>query len=586
MINLETDKTIVPQPKVKNFINNKRSKNAFKERKMNETYKKVGISPYGAVPNENQMEWYKRERTIFFHFGMNTFTGKEWGDGTESPKDFNPSQLCVEQWIRTIKEAGFGMAILTAKHHDGFCLWQTKYTEHSVKNSPYKNGKGDIVKEFTDACQKYGIKAGIYLSPWDRHEKSWGKEEYNDFYVGQLEELLTNYGDIYECWWDGAGSTEAVYDWERWAKTVKSLQPKAVIFGSLGATPWVDVRWVGNEKGIAGKPCYATIDEHALIVEDTKELNVGKLGGERFIPAEVDVSIRPGWFYHPEQDNMVRSPQNLIDLWFSSNGSNAGLLLNLPPDKRGLIHENDAKSIIEFNNILKKALNVNLAERSTITADSERDGAYAKYLLERGKFYSPVGKKATIFVCLDKEKEFNTFIIGEEISLGHKVNYIKVSAFEENEYKTLFEREMVGYKLAERFDAIRTDKLKIEISALDTPALRDFGLYLFDTKDVEQVKVTDKNLIDLPSCHVEYKGKEIDVNLGGIFPFNSVKLTGVGKTEYKFFVFNGTSFDLRKSGKSENGEIDISMKAPIDNAYRFMLSFDKQVEKNIKIKVL
>lgn len=552
---------------------------------MKETYKNVGISPYGAIPNENQMEWYRRERTIFFHFGMNTFTGREWGDGTENPKDFNPSQICVEQWISTIKQAGFGMAILTAKHHDGFCLWPTKYTEHSVKNSPYKNGEGDIVKEFTDACRKYGIKAGIYLSPWDRHEKSWGKEEYNDFYVGQLEELLTNYGDVYECWWDGAGSTEAVYDWERWAKTVKSLQPKAVIFGSLGATPWVDVRWVGNEKGVAGKPCYATIDEHALEVEDAKELNRGKLGGQRFIPAEVDVSIRPGWFYHAEQDDMVRSPQNLIDLWFSSNGSNAGLLLNLPPDKRGLVHENDVKSIIEFNNMLKKCLDVNLAKNSKITADSEREGAYAKYLLEKNKFYSPSGKKAEIYVALDGKKEFNTFIIGEEISLGHKVNYIKVSAFLESEYKTLFEREIVGYKLAERFDVIKTDKIKIEISALDTPALRDFGLYLFDAKGAEQAKVNDKNLIDLPSCYVEYKQKEIDVNLGGIFPIRTIEVSGVGKTKYKFFVFNGTTFELWGTGESERDKISIIMEKPIDKAYRFMLSFDNEVEKDVKIKV-
>ncbi len=297
---------------------------------MNKIYEKYGLKPCGATPNERQMEWYGRERTIFFHFGMNTFTGREWGDGTESPQQFNPSELSCEQWVKAIKDGGFTTAILTAKHHDGFCLWPTKYTEHSVKNSPYKNGQGDIVREFVDACQKHGIKAGIYLSPWDRHEKTWGKDEYNDFYVGQLTELMSNYGKIWECWWDGAGSTEAVYDWERWAKTVRSLQPDAVIFGSLGATPWVDVRWVGNEKGVAGKPCYSTIDPISLVVETTSELNRGKLGGERFIPAEVDVSIRPGWFYHAEQDDMVRSPQNLVNLWFTSIGSNAGFLLNLP----------------------------------------------------------------------------------------------------------------------------------------------------------------------------------------------------------------------------------------------------------------
>ena len=224
-------------------------------------------------------------------------------------------------------------------------------------------------------------------------------------------------------------------------------------------------------------------------------------------------------------------------------------------------------------------------KNSKITADSEREGAYAKYLLEKNKFYSPSGKKAEINVALDAKKEFNTFIIGEEITLGHKVNYIKVSAFLESEYKTLFEREIVGYKLAERFDVIKTDKMKIEISALDTPALRDFGLYLFDAKGAEQAKVNDKNLIDLPSCYVEYKQKEIDVNLGGIFPIRTIEVSGVGKTKYKFFVFNGTSFELWGTGESERDKISIIMEKPIDKAYRFMLSFDNEVEKDVKIKV-
>ncbi|MBQ3018461.1 MAG: alpha-L-fucosidase, partial [Clostridia bacterium] len=201
-------------------------------------YEKLGAKREAQVPNKRQMEWYERERSIFFHFGMNTFTGKEWGDGSESPSLFNPTECDVDSWVEAISKAGFACAILTAKHHDGFCLWQTKYTEHSIKNSPYKNGKGDIVREFTDACKKYGVKAGIYLSPWDRHEPSWGTPDYNDYYANQLTELMSNYGEIWECWWDGAGSTEASYDWERWAGIVRTLQPNAVIFGSLGATPW------------------------------------------------------------------------------------------------------------------------------------------------------------------------------------------------------------------------------------------------------------------------------------------------------------------------------------------------------------
>ena len=549
---------------------------------MDKEYVKYGLKPYGAVPNERQMEWYGRGRTIFFHFGMNTFTGREWGDGTESPSIFNPSELCVEQWVKAIKEGGFTTAILTAKHHDGFCLWQTKYTEHSMKNSPYKNGQGDIVREFVDACEKHGVKAGIYLSPWDRHEKTWGKDEYNDFYVGQLTELMTNYGKIWECWWDGAGSTEAVYDWERWAKTVRTLQPDAVIFGSLGATPWVDVRWVGNEKGVAGKPCYATIDPISLVVETTSELNSGKLGGERFIPAEVDVSIRPGWFYHKEQDDMVRSPENLVELWFTSIGSNAGLLLNLPPDRRGLIHENDVESIKKFNEILEATLKNNLAKNARLTGEHLYD-CRVENLLEKCKFYLPNGNG--FLVELPEKKEINTLVIGEGIELGHKVTKITAYALIDSEWRLLFVNDIIGHTLAQRFETVLTDKIKVELEYFDTPVLRDFGLYRFEDKLIETVKKSGKNLIDGESAVVEYKEKEIDVNLGGLFPFNKVRVEGVGENKYKFYVFNGTAFDLWKTGETEQGCVEISLDIPVDNAYRFMLSFDKEISKDVSIEV-
>ena len=550
---------------------------------MGNTYEKYGILPTGAVPNDRQLEWYQRGKTVFFHFGMNTFTGKEWGDGTESPKLFNPTELCVEQWVKAIKDGGFTTAILTAKHHDGFCLWQTKYTEHSVKNSPYKNGQGDIVREFTDACQKHGIKAGIYLSPWDRHEKTWGKDKYNDFYVGQLTELLTNYGKIWECWWDGAGSTEAVYDWERWAKTVRTLQPDAVIFGSLGATPWVDVRWVGNEKGVAGKPCYATIDPHSLVVENTKELNSGKLMGERFIPAEVDVSIRPGWFYHPEQDCMVRSPQNLIKLWFTSIGSNAGLLLNLPPDKRGLIHENDVKAIFQFNKMLQEALEKNLALDSILTGN----GKYTlplENLLKQGEAFIPSEKNFSFEISLPDNCEINTFIIKEAIELGHKVTSLKVSALALGEWRELFESQIVGHTLAQRFDTVTTDKIRVEIEALDPPVLKDLGLYRFEDRFIEAANSKGKNLLDSTTATVEHREKEIDVNLGGLFPFNRITVDGIGDNICKLYVFNGTNFDCYGEKASENGKIQFLLNIPVDNSYRFMVSFQEKINNNVKIE--
>ena len=549
---------------------------------MKKEYEKYGLLPVGATPNERQMEWYGREKTIFFHFGMNTFTGREWGDGTESPSTFNPSELCVEQWIRAIKDGGFTTAILTAKHHDGFCLWQTKYTEHSVKNSPYKNGQGDVVREFVDACAKHGIKAGIYLSPWDRHEKTWGKDEYNDFYVGQLTELMTNYGKIWECWWDGAGSTEAVYDWERWATTVRTLQPDAVIFGSLGATPWVDVRWVGNEKGVAGKPCYATIDPISLVVETTSELNSGKLGGERFIPAEVDVSIRPGWFYHAEQDDMVRSPENLMELWFTSIGSNAGFLLNLPPDRRGLIHENDVQSIKRFNEILQSTLQNNLARDAHFEGEHLHD-CRVENLLQKDKLYLPKGN--TFKVKLPKKREINTLIIGEGIELGHKVTKIIARAFVGGKWKVLFENDIIGYTLAQRFDTVVTDEIEVELEYLDTPVLCNFGLYRFEDKLIETVKRSGKNLIEGQSAVVELGENEIDVNLGGLFPFNTVKVEGVGQNSYKFYVFNGTAFDLWKNAQAENGTVEIKLDIPVDNAYRFKLTFENPISSDVNIEV-
>ena len=549
-------------------------------------YEKLGLKPYGAVPNYRQMEWYKREGCIFFHFGMNTFTDKEWGDGTENPKDFNPTSLDVRQWIRVIKEAGFECAILTAKHHDGFCLWQTKYTSHCVKNSPYKNGQGDIVKEFTDACQEYGVKAGIYLSPWDRHEKTWGYEEYNDFYCGQLEELLTNYGKIWEVWWDGAGSTKAHYDWDRWALTVKKHQPDAVIFGSLGATPYVDVRWAGNEKGIAGKPCYSSIDKYSLVVENTKELNSGKIDGDSFIPAEVDVSIRPGWFYHSHQDGQVRTPKNLIQLWFNSVGSNAGFLLNLPPDRRGLIHENDAKSLIEYGKILKDSFKNNLAKIGKIQASSVRENCYAENLVIENQVYAPLDsdKAPEIIVSLENKIRFNTISISELIELGHKVTEVEFYALINNEWKLLKNSKVIGYKLCEHFDTVESDKIKIKVlSSLDTPVLHSLGIYMLDEKLFSEdsyekfTKIVDD---------VSIKDNFAVANFGGIFPFNKIKVENTGKCKVSLLAFNGTDYDYLQCYEGEN-DLYIDLGYIVDYAYQIKLEFIEGTPDNIsKIEII
>ena len=543
-------------------------------------YEKLGLKAYGATPNKRQMEWYKREGNVFFHFGMNTFTGREWGDGTESPSLFNPTELNVRQWVKAIKDAGFECAILTAKHHDGFCLWQTKYTNHSVKSSPYKDGKGDIVKEFTDACLEYGVKAGIYLSPWDRHEKTWGHEEYNDFYCSQLEELLTNYGKIWEVWWDGAGSTESRYDWDRWADVVKKHQSDAVIFGSLGATPYVDVRWVGNEKGIAGKPCYATIDEISLVVETTSELNAGKIGGERFIPAEADVSIRPGWFYHRHQDGQVRTPKNLIQLWFNSIGSNAGFLINLPPDRRGLLHENDIKSLIEYNKILKEQFSVNLANDTQIDASSERLGCEAANVILTESAYASIDTDKTpeIVFTFNEPTEINTISISELIELGHRVTDVDFFAEVNGQWNHLFNSKVIGYKLCQYFDTVKASKIKIKVnSALDIPILHSVGFYKLDENLFKEDETQKTHKI---ATDVSIKDNFAIANFGGIFPFNRVKVSNSGKCKVSLLAFNGTDYDYLQCYEAEN-DLVIDLGYVVDYAYQIKLEFIEGTPKGI-----
>jgi alpha-L-fucosidase len=318
------------------------------------------------------------------------------------------------------------------------------------------------------------------------------------------------------------------------------------------------------------------------VVETTSELNRGKLGGERFIPAEVDVSIRPGWFYHAEQDDMVRSPQNLVNLWFTSIGSNAGFLLNLPPDRRGLIHENDVKSIKEFNDYIESTLENNLAKDAKVTGEHLFD-CEGKNLLTQGSFFLP--KSNSFEVVLPEKRKFNTLMVSEGIELGHKVTGIKASALVEGKWQELFAGEIIGYKLAERFDTVVSDRVRVELFYLDTPVLRDFGLYLFEESLADQVKRSNKNLAQSESAVIEVGNKEIDVNLGGLFPFDTVRVEGVPNNSYKLYVFNGTNFDLYAQGESVDGKINAKFDLPVDNAYRLNVKFDKEIEKDVKIEV-
>jgi alpha-L-fucosidase len=327
-------------------------------------------SAFGAVPSSRQQAWQAMEFYGFIHFTTNTFTDKEWGYGDESPSVFNPAAVDARQWAKLASEAGMKGLILTCKHHDGFCLWPSKFTEHSVKNSPWKNGRGDVVRDVSEACREYHLKFGIYLSPWDRNRSDYGKPEYITYFRNQLRELLTQYGPIFEVWFDGANGGDGYYggarenrtidrstyyDWPNTIAMIRQLQPDAICWSDVGP----DARWVGNERGVASETNWCTMNLAGRYPGYSPpgynfevDLGQGHENGESWVPAEVDVSIRPGWFYHVREDAKVKTPAKLLDLFYKSVGRGANLLLNLPPDRRGLIHENDVANLRAFRNAL------------------------------------------------------------------------------------------------------------------------------------------------------------------------------------------------------------------------------------------
>lgn len=444
------------------------------------------------VPTPQQLEWQRMELTAFLHFGVNTFTGREWGDGTEDPAIFNPTSLDCEQWVQTLKESGFKMAIITAKHHDGFCLWPTKTTRHSVASSSWKGGKGDVVRELRDACKKYGIKFGVYLSPWDRNASCYGDSPaYNQFFIEQLTELLTNYGEVHEVWFDGANGEgpngkKQIYDWDAILKTIRRLQPKAVtaIMGD-------DVRWVGNEKGIGRETEWSatalTPGIYPRSGEQNKELGIfGKakdLGGRDIVaratelfwyPSEVDVSIRPGWFYHADQDKQVKSLNHLTDIYFKSVGYNSVLLLNIPPDLRGLINENDVQRLKEFSSYLKKTFARN-------------------YVLKGNEAWH--GTSGTVRQYdIQKEALVNAFMIQEDISKGQRVESFLVEAYKDGSWIHMAEGTTVGYKRLVRFSDTRPERIRVTIrSARGVANVAAVGLFYAEplADKNEEVQLSD-----------------------------------------------------------------------------------------------
>ena len=432
----------------------------------------TSIAPCPPLPSPHQVAWQRGEIAVFVHFTVNTYTGREWGDGTESPAIVNPTKLDADQWAAAAKAAGAKHMVLTAKHHDGFCLWPSRQTDHTIAASPFKR---DIVKEFADACRRHGLGVGLYLSPWDRHEKTYGDSPaYNRFYLNQLTELLTNYGELVEIWFDGACGEGAngkrqQYDWDAYFALCAKLQPKAVTFGDGGTS----VRWIGNERGIAGDPNWAMVDPtlirypgdsgidtandaRAKGALKTQQLQNGVEEGTVWQPGESDVSIRPGWFYHAEEDNAVRSVSNLVDLYFKSVGRNSFLLLNVPPTQYGLFHSTDVARLKGFGDELRRIFATDLAGGSTVTASEK-----------------------SIELKLPKAATFDVISLEEQIELGQRVQSYRV-LYQDTAgvWQWLIEGHTIGCKKLERFDPVTATAVRLEIHrSRATPAIRAIGLF-------------------------------------------------------------------------------------------------------------
>ncbi|HVU94855.1 MAG TPA: alpha-L-fucosidase [Puia sp.] len=453
--------------------------------------------PYGPVPSENQLRWQQMEYYAFLHFSINTFTDQEWGSGAEDPKIFNPDSLDCRQWARVCKEAGMKGIILTAKHHSGFCLWPSKYTGFSVKNCPWKNGKGDIVRELADACREYGLKLGIYLSPWDRNYAGYGKPEYITYFRNQLKELLTNYGDIFEVWFDGAnggsgyygGANETrkidrrtYYDWKNTYKLIRQWQPDIVIWNDNGDRG--DLRWVGTEAGFVGETNWSLLNGTGDVSHDM--LAHGLENGDSWVPGEVNTSIRPGWFYHQYEDSRVKTLPELLDTYYHSFGRNGTLLLNFPIDRHGLIHPNDERAAVQLADAVKEIFAVNLAEAARVAASNIRGKDATSFgpqkaIDGKGDTYWATDDgvtSASMTLDFGTPTRFNRWMAQEYIRLGQRVKAFTVEALVDGQWRELAKGTTIGYRRILRFPTVTATQLRFTIKdAKACPVISNVGVY-------------------------------------------------------------------------------------------------------------
>lgn len=446
--------------------------------------------PYGAIPSPAQVAWQKMETNMFIHFGPNTFTGSEWGSGKEDVEVFAPTDLDCRQWVRTARAAGMKGVIITAKHHDGFCLWPNPMSSHTVARSTWMDGKGDILRDLSEACREYGLKFGVYISPWDRNDPTYGTDGYNEVFRKTLDSALGEYGEVFEQWFDGAcgegpNGKVQVYDWDLYHRTVHRHQPDAIIFSDVGP----GCRWIGNERGIAGETCWSTLDTAGFEAGRSPHrdiLNTGNAGGQAWVPGEADVSIRPGWFWRESENSKVKTLSQLLEIYYGSVGRNSLLLLNVPPDTRGRIHETDSLRLMEFRSALDKIFAVDLSDGATAEASQTRGGS--------GK-YSPANMldddydsywaaddgitASSLTFTLDGPKTFNRILLQEYIPLGQRISRFSVDVLADGRWTKAAEGTTVGYKRILLTDTVTATAVRINIEeSFACPVLNGFGLFM------------------------------------------------------------------------------------------------------------
>lgn len=537
-------------------------------------------NPIQPLPTANQLKWQEMEYYAFVHLSVNTYTDMAWGYGNEDPQTFNPTELNCRQWARISKEAGMKGIILTAKHHSGFCLWPSKYTEYSVKNSPWKNGKGDIVREMADACKEYGLKFGVYLSPWDRNHPDYGKPEYITYFRNQLRELLTNYGEVFEIWFDGAnggsgyygGANETrnidrntYYDWQNTYQLVRSLQPNIVIWNDGGDR--ADMRWVGTEAGYVGETNWSLLHPTGDVPEEM--LRFGIENGEVWVPGEVNTSIRPEWFYHPKEDEKVKTLPQLMDIYYHSIGRNATLLLNFPIMPNGLIHPKDEQAVLEFGAAVKQAFAKNLAkgvetETSNVRGNAQRFGADKAVDGDNETYWTTDDdiNSASLTLNFKKPEKFNRFLIQEYIPLGQRVKAFMVEAWVDGKWVQIAKETTIGYKRILRFNTVTATKLRLNIlDAKDSPLIVNIEIYNAPIILSAPTIIRDQSgMVKIIPADAE---SEIYYTLDGSLPTDkSAKYTTPFTTEAGKIVVNARAYDrfTKKYSPLSMERFDISRK--------------------------